>query len=752
MPKSVEEKLEHVKLKVFLYKFAPDFERDTASEKKSKSLGKLDRYKIELDETNYFWKYDITDFVAGYSFNQSIDANTFDWSMTLQDVLLTFADIDERVRVEGVKLSEDDTALRRLAQYEAQARNLGDEDYILRAKSNRGITQSDMTIRVGNNLPTKTGLLLSDIIQPYDFISCFLYKNNTPLSDLKGAIVSSTSGLKLKTFKLNDKKTGLVGRFENAFNGGKTLNSADLQKESILLSNVNGEPLFSNEFNGFVSRKTSSSNIGGVNTLTISGNGVTKLFGATRRIMKPSAMQSNIYDIGELVDPGQLVPFQNVYVNHAPSEIFADLFNIVYRVKFPMQKIKTFSIARIFKQLSDTSTSTFTVGNYYDLSSLIVGNDLQTNLFTIPPYLLSLVMKRRGFSFREPIPARQDELITSVKDRAVRKDGTIVQSDVDTALNARGNLQRIIYDKQPIYFSSELDTMRAYFKLIADVLNYFSPELRTPFEIIDEIKQKTFLEFFERPDGVIIVRAPQYNDRSSTIFSSDLEVINYTYSEQIDGLITRQKVGYGTDIIEQIESIKEYSYGNGKLLLQFGFMEAGTDPNPNVKNDKIKDNEITETKENGLAKYAEYFLRMQNASLKTGAISCNLNPKVRVGKTYFDEKAQKFGYITSVSKNVTVGGNVTMSFNLSYVRDAYLADQIQKIVSTGQTVQAQTGEVAPLGTATTFENRKNRKDPRFIVTEQLPRLVDIASEFTKSSVNKQIVDPEPSLLTFTPVS
>lgn len=759
MPRSVEEKLEHVKLKVFLYKFAPGFERNKDAETKQKSLAKVDRYLIDLDENSFFWKYDITDFVSNYSFTQNIDDNTYNWSLVLQDGHLALEDIDERLRVEGPKLTKvqngqtvlDTTIFERIAEYDAEAREIADSSIILEAKQRRGITQPSLTVRVGDNLPTKTGIRLSDLIQRYDLISCFIYKNNTPLSELRGTIEDSTSTVGLPVFTLAEKKTGFVGRFKSAFKAGKKLTSTDLQKESILLSKVSstGAPLFSNEFNGFVSSKTTTVNVNGVNVVNLTGNGITRLFGATRRVMKPSLFQSSIYDIAELVDPGQAVPFQNVYVNSSVQEIFADLFGIAYRIKFPTKKNQTFNFGRFFSQQANATTTEFLGTNFYDLSSLIVGNNLQTNVFTIPAFLLALVMKRRGFNFREPLEDRANQLTAVVDSTGVRADGTIVQSDVDEALNEQQNLQiKILTDQSPVFFSQELNELRAFFKLISEVFNFFNAALRTPFEIIDEVKDKTFLEFIERSDGVILVRAPQYNDRTSTVFSSDLEIQSATYREHIDGLISRQKVGYGTDIIETLEPIKEYSYSNGKLLLQYGFMEAGTDPNPNVKNDKVQDNELTESKENGLAKYAEFFLRLHNARLKSGTITCNLDSRVRVGKTFFDETNGKFGYITSVSKNIVVGDTATMSFELLYVRDAYLGDRIEKVVTTGQPVQAQTGTSTTVGQATLFETRKDRKDPRFIVVEQLPRLVDIAREFTKATPDTQIIDPEPDLVSF----
>ena len=776
MTRAVEEKIEHIKLKVFLYKFTPDFDRDKGAETTQKSLAKIDRYRINLDEAQSFWKFDVTDFVSSYSFSQNLESNTISWNMVLQDSQIRLEDLDKRIRIKGPDLTKleggkkffgrtigqetvlDTTVFERIAEYEAEARELADTPIILEAKKRRGETQPSLTTRTGPTRPAiptdapltdvRKGLFLSDLIQRYDLISCFLYKNNTPVSELRGKVEKSTSFDKLPVFTLEEKKTGFVNRFKSTFKGGKKLTGADLQNESVLLSKVSstGESLYSNEINGFITTKTTRISVNGVNVVNLSGSGITRLFGSTRRVMKPSLFQRSIYDIAELVDPGQAVAFQNIYVNSTLEEIFADLFNIVYRIKFRTGKSSTFNFARLFGLKKNTTATEFTGVNFYDLSSIIVGNALQTNVFTVPAFLLSLVMRDRGFAYREPNPGFTGQLINEAKTNATREDDIIVQSEVDETLDTFGQ-QKTATGKSPVFFSSEIDELKAYFKLITDVFNFFNPELRTPFEIIDEIKQRSFLEFIERCDGVLIIRAPQYNDTTSTIFSSDLDIQNLSYTENVDGLISRQKVGYGTDIIESVESIKEYAYSNGKLLIQYGFMEAGADINPNVKNDKSEQKSDTDKKDNGLAKYAEYFLRMQNASLKTGTVACNLNPRVRVGKTFFDERNQKFGYINSVSKTVTVGGTATMTFSLKYVRDAFLGDTVD-VDSSGNPIVSQTGSTFKFIGPRQQIQRKDAKDGRFLKFEVLPRLVDIAERFTEVPPDSQVIDPEPDLLTF----
>jgi len=714
--------IELLKLKVFLYKYTPPFTQKIEESNTDNKLGKIDKYTVELDE-KYFSKYDITNYVVTYSFDQTIDGNTYNWTLNLQEKLLTLTELKSIV-IEGNAV---DPAT--LGTYESQATNLADQPIIKAAKVERGINQQgEYTVKEGTNLPKiPQGLRLSDLIQSYDFISCFLYKDTTPLEEIHG------TKKKINTIFVADMLPKQLDYFEcNLI--GQTLSSHDLQQETILLSRKNvsfGLPLFSNEFNGFVLTKTVSRQIGNVDTITLSGNGLTRLFGSTRRILKSSLMQDSIYDIGELIEPEAISPFQNIYVGKTLEEIFVDLFTIFYRIKFPSfiknvptevntssNTITTSTGQEISLNMSITPGGTtlvslpqrfFTGKNFYDLSTFYVGNAIQTNLYTIPPYLLSLVMKRRGFSYREPngnISRHYLEDIASAPGVSIYD-----QNALATFLDSSSQYQTQPDGFYPIHISKELQPLKPYFKIIEDVLRYFNPELRTPFEILDEIKSKTFLEFIERPDGVVVIRPPQYNDTVNVVWSSDLDIINTAYIETANQLISRHKVGYGHDVIVQLNAVPEYSYANGKLLIQYGFMEAGADINPNVKDDKPIDAMLTKSKENGLFKYAEFFLRLHNANLKTGSVTCNLLPNVFVGQTFFDEKNNKFGYITSISKTVSVSGTATMTFQLSYVRDAYL---------TGETIHV----------------------------EKLLRLVDLAQGFSQTQVDTSISDPFPQIVSF----
>lgn len=681
--------IDNYKMKVFLYKYTPPFTKVGIPSATNTGFPTVDRFEVELDESKYFSKYDITDYVASYTFSQELNENTFSWSIVLQNAFLSFNEINVNLLVEGMRLGPNN--LTNLAQYEASSNDIDNTtDTIVQAKIGRGTTPNDMSVQAGAILTKQAGLKLEDLIQPYDMVSVFLYRGKVPVTDLTGIRQKVASQNGRIVFTVDDSAT-------------YKLTNGDMRLESVLLSPDPSNPditLFSNEFNGFVMIKTSTSEVGSVETVNISGNGISRLFGATRRVIKQGILQSSLYDISLTDKPEEFSAYTSTYANKTIVAIFQEFFKSIYGIKFAVSRDTQFTDngdltgALVFESVDPASS-------YYDLSSLMVGNNLTTNLFTVPPFLLGLVMKRHGFDYKQPtnsdalenmteqvISAKTsptvlvsqfhfdpstNQMVTNQVEKSA--SGTVLdQNLVDTIVNTNPDLQTQHGDRHPIFYSSELNELRGYFLFFAEVLKAYAPDLKTPFEIIDEIKEKSFIEFFERPTGEFYIRAPQYNDTTETIYSSTIDVINRNYTETVTNMVTLQKVAYVADIINEVFPNTFFSFMDGKLFLQYGFIEASADSNPNAQNNKTSVDEFTKRRLPGLVRYAQYLLRLHNASLKSGSLVVGYDQRLLVGRTFFDEKHNKFGYITGVSKAVNTGGSVTITINLSYVRDAYEDD------------------------------------------------------------------------------
>jgi len=669
---------EYLKVKAFLYKYNPPF---TATGTVNSGLAEIATYSLPLEE-QYFSKYDISNFVSSYTFDQTIDGNTFSWSLTLEDHIIVQPDLvrvlnadvtNQPILNNSVSLPvttppQEDvpgaaSGLVNISNYEVmtptpyeKSVGINPASIVEAAKLERGNAEPELVSKLGGG-QTVQGIRLSDLIQKYDIVSLFLYKETSPLEELKGnkvlfATLNSDTGQPIQFFRFVPSSIGT----------GQPLSASDLQHETILLSPFPNNPsktIFSNEFNGFVMTKTFTRDISGVDQVSINGNGITRLFGATRRIVKPSLFQNAIYGTLANQNVQTVSANQTVFAGKALGEIVADLFSFAYNIDFNLSTS------------SDLLTVTNVSFDYFDISALQLLNVRNASLFTVPPYLLALVMKRRLFNFRQ-IPA---QFVNSVNNNLP----IFTIDELVPFLNAGVSSQIEYFEGiSPVQFDPTVLSLQTYFRFLAAVYEFFNPKLSTPFEILDDIRKVTFAEIFESPTGVISIRNPQYNNTDLVHFSSDLNILNSSYTETVNDLVSLMKLGYSVDYIPLISPSQEFAFIDGKFIKQFGFLESSVDANPNAKDDANSNNSNNQTQHAILFRYAEFFLRYHNAKLNTGTIVADLDNTVHIGDTYYDTKNNKFGYIVGLSKNVGPGQPATMTLSLSFVRDAYNIDPTTK--------------------------------------------------------------------------
>ncbi len=703
--------LDYYKVKVFLYKYVPQFTRtpDKDVSISNSNNQKIETYSAELDEAKYFVKYDLSDYISSYSFNQSINENTYDWSVIFQDTILTFDQINKMLKVEG-GWDWGRNNVNFLSQMEALQGNVAAESvFIADAKISRGSQSksfdtklapaSGLLTRIDSTQVTPKGLRLSDLIQPYDMLAVFLYKSKTPLEDLRGTVISTTvtpSGLPY--FQVSENNLGLP------------LSRKNLQTESILLSRIGvstEEPireitLFNTELVGYVLEKATSSTAGQVDTITVSGNGMSRLFGTTRRIVKSSLFQESIFKQLEYSgQKNQVSPYHSSFVGMKLHNIIQNLFFDCYRINFDTDESGGLSTSN----LNTLNTVEVPTSSYLDIANLKVRNVTTANMFTIPVFLVSLVLKRLGVKYRDVRSQDNVQTIANkaktvlpviIKSQAEYQNDAIVEQDIlekqgktplqfansiDVSLSQSGSLLIRRGDVNPVQFSDSLKDLVPYFKFFEQILTDFNPRTKTPYEIIDEIREKTFLEFVELPSGSISIRPPQYNSTKYTVYSDYLDIISTSYGLSSTSLISRQTVKYALDGLETVPGQEFFAYTDGKLILQFGHMEAAAEANPNYLSQKFSQAKASyaESRKAGVIAYAQYLLRLNNAALSTGSITCGYDSSIVVGKTFFDRTNSKFGYITSVSKTVSTGGEATMNITLSYVRDAVIKNNTLQV-------------------------------------------------------------------------
>jgi len=720
---------EYLLLKVFLYKYTPPFTQQAGV---TSSLSTFTPYSIPLDDTNYFTKYDISQFATGYSFEQNIDETTYTWSVELQDLALSYGTVNSKLKVvppagstlkNGLSFSQSTNSLELLSQYETNANTFSNNNPatgslpILGAKSNRGLTPGPLTVQNTNLttvLSTVHGLRLSDLIQEYDFISVYLYKNATPLTSIWGVFTVDDSidnnPLQIFTYKVTSDTTPAFQNYKNPID-------PYLQYESVLTTKMpNGQTLFSNELNGFVIKKNIASTIDQVDRVTISGNGWSRLFGATRRVVKTSLFQDSLYQTGQVLGLQDISTYETSLAGRNIGQIIKDLFDSIYKIDFnPITSAEIVAASVPINPLNDTNLATSTEvqegffksplgtssvtsssasssspqlllgDSFYNITSLIIANAYPANLFNLPPYLLSSVMKLRPFAYIEPInvPPSSDYISNAQSAATVKSAnaGSTAQVSPETFQTVTQGLggQTLNYNlTSPVFIDPHVQNLTAYFTFLADVFQPFSPELKTPYEILDTIRSIAFVEIFEQPNGQFLVRSPQYNNMAASVVgrsdialvrSSNLNIISSNYSETVENLITKMFTGYSPNITP-ISVLQQFGYCDGKLLTQDGLMEMTTAANPNTATASLSNSTTNNSKTTGIFGWAEYLMELSNAKLKAGTIVCDLDNTIQVGQTFIDETHYKFGYIIGISKHTAVTGTSTMTLTLSYVRDA----------------------------------------------------------------------------------
>lgn len=727
---------EYLLIKCFVYKYTPFFKQESAAATAGAfSLSTFKPYSIQLDDTHYFTKYDVSQFVTDYAFEQNIDETTYSWSVTLQDLALSYGTINNSLKVtpisgsqltKGLSFDDDHNSIDLLAAYETNAltfdNNLDFNGPILQAKTNRGLSAGPMTAQNTNLttvLSTISGLRLSDLIQEYDFISLFIYKNQTPITNIWGTFgvaelqPNNHNPLQFFTY-VTTTDVPPVG----------LQNPVDpyLQQESVLMAKMpGGHTLFSNEFNGFVMKKTASSIINQVDKVTLSGNGWSRLFGSTRRAIKTSLFANALYQAGQVTGLNDISPYETIFAGQPIGSIIQGLFDTVYRIDFNTTTDAAVAAAATpINPLNSTNLITATGiqagffasplgvtnpvpastpftgptlpplgSSFYNITSLIAGNSLPANLFTLPPYLLSTVMKLRPFAYIEPatMPVTAS-FITNIINEAdtIASVSTAGSTNIGVSpatfqkITQSVGQQIINYGStSPVFLDPNVQNLQAYFQFLDNIFLSFSPELQTPYEILDEIRKITFVEIYEQPNGQFIVRAPQYNNMAESITgrsdigmirSTNLNIISTNYTESVENLVSKILTGYSPNILPEIPGLQQFGYCDGKLLIQDGLVEMETAANPNAATISLANTNTNNSKTTGIFGWAEYLMALSNAKLKTGSITCDLDTTIQVGQTFIDETKYKFGYVVGVSKHVAVTGIASMSFSLSYVRDA----------------------------------------------------------------------------------
>lgn len=686
------------------------------------------RYAIDLNASRYFSKYNLTPFLKDYSFNQALQGNEYTWSTTFQDVIIPFADLDPNTSVslvrkpavfrnpeggivgvaEGPPCTEQsssssttfDDLVYLMAQYEAESAwptSLATEvGYIKQAFLSRGLATTPFATSAladaSNQVPTvnalgtpsgqtqANGIRLSDLLQKYNFISVFVYKSS----------ISPTQARKSLFPK------GLVPLVNKPSGSGDSVQFDESNEVHLMLAG------YKNEFNGFITEKTISRATGQVDRVIANGHGILRLFSDTLSLYDASLLARGVYAAAELstINPsatlsnvdGSVDQYytvnQNRFQGKDPIQIVRELLALVYRIAFSAQ----------YTTYPGTSTGLVKeLQGFFDIATLVASHDKGAapifspetsgivgttqqvgNLFTIAPFLVALVMALRNHNYS----------LTSQAIQLEKETGTLVDPDTKFQEASTAPLNSAQFHQEfggpCVQITDVAERFNPYFVMLKNGFGNFISSLKSPTDIMNQVVHTSLLEFYEKPNGRIVLRTPQYNqaDGVSTggvyvfagnaVTSDDTQVVSAQYAEEGTGLKARKRGSYYADLIGLVGGgLIQPSYTSGKLMMQYGFREGEVEPNPNLRPAALSDMQALgqATILNLIHKYVRFILEVENAALRSGVVTLNGHPNLEVGKLFFDLKNRKVGYIIRVRKSLSVGGTYQATITLRFVRD-----------------------------------------------------------------------------------
>lgn len=690
----------------------------------------VSQFSIDLDASKFFSKFDITQFVQSYTFGQSLHGNRYEWTLNCLDSVIPFTQLDSGSNLPTVRkvarfqqpsplgglfitakgppcrpsgsASSDSDLVHLMAEYEAEGcypKSFADEvATIEEVFLQRGNVAT--TLQASSSSNQANGLRLGDLVQKYNFISVFVYKSPVSFTQAKAALFPNGVPIVANP---DPKVSSDFTPFDES------------NEVHLMLAG------FRNEFNGFVTSKAWTRAVGQVDQVSIVGQGILRLFSDTLSLYDPSILANGFYDASGLVTvtPGiasstsgtdtststlqKLSVYQNLFVGLDPIQVVSQLLDLVYRIDFNAEDVVADSSD--FTAIHLVELHGFY--NMYKLASKHLKNAPNPlsgtggsgtskfsygNLFTIPPFLVSCVMALRNYNYNLTNPDAGKTAYAYATTQGANPSKLVVGSDGPDTKFPEGvaSVRTTSFVEEfggpCVQISFVAQQFDPYFKMVKTGWSNFISSLKSPHEIIDEVLKFSMLEFYERPNGRIVMRTPQYNqaarvtssgalDSSGNLLtSSDLSMISAAYAEDGKELLSQKRGSWAVNFIANIgQGLIQPAYGNGKLMMQYGFRESTAEANPVLQPlQQINQQNSTSTTDINklIHQYVRFLLEFENASLKSGMIATNGDPRIEVGKLFFDQTNGKIGYIVEVHKSLTVGRSYTAQLNVKFVRDA----------------------------------------------------------------------------------
>jgi hypothetical protein len=414
------------------------------------------------------------------------------------------------------------------------------------------------------------------------------------------------------------------------------LKGIELNKDNLSDFTILEELGYRKVFGGFVTKSDFSFTAGDKPQIRLTCKSPLYLLDETLRLFVPGLFTSAFYDTLEVGDDKNFYTvLNNILTSYTVRDIIFILLKSCLGLKFPGERIVEKPNSSQQKQFvfpDSISRVLYDFRNY--------DHELPTHPLAVPIFLLHI-------AYREMYGKKLQE---------------------------EGEFLSTFPLKLKIF--KEKNSLKGYFKQLQNNFSKYTPTMKTPASIIKEIREIAFFELFEDTEQGIVFRPISYDvgvgESDNTRYISTPYLISFSKTQTLENIYSRVTSTFYMDILQEVLPFLKYPYTDGKLLAKYGFKDFGDLTNPNIQFNK-KNIKYAE-------KYQEYskiYLNYHNFSLQTGRIvkvfesdSSSIGLGSVVDFYTFNFPSTLRGYVTSKEISLSVGGALTETFSLSFLRSS----------------------------------------------------------------------------------
>jgi len=386
-------------------------------------------------------------------------------------------------------------------------------------------------------------------------------------------------------------------------------------------------------FGGFVTKSDFNINAGDKPQIRLTGKSPLYLLDETLRLFVPGLFTSAFYDTLEVGDDKNFYTvLNNILTSYTIRDIVFILLKSCLGLKFPGETI--------------TKNS----------------NSNQQNQFVFPDSVSKVLYDFRNYKHELPThPLAVPIFLLHIAYREMYEENNQKENELTFPLRLK--------------IFKEKNSLRGYFKQLQNNFSKYTPTMKTPASIIKEIREIAFFELFEDTEQGIVFRPISYDvNVGETEYAEYIDnqyLISFSKTQTLENIYSRVTSTFYMDILQELLPFLKYPYTNGKLLAKYGFKDFGDLTNPNIQFNK-KNIKYAE-------KYQEYskiYLNYHNFSLQTGRLTKIFNSdsfSIKLGSVIdftFSFPVTLRGYVTSKEISLNVGGALTETFSLSFLRSS----------------------------------------------------------------------------------